>query len=70
LWLALEKSLARGDNIEEGRFAERSWATLLSDPLTASQVSVLRTYSNEVTELATPGALFHRAIQNKKGKWY
>eukprot|EP00930_Biecheleria_cincta_P040026 TRINITY_DN27460_c0_g1_i1.p1 TRINITY_DN27460_c0_g1~~TRINITY_DN27460_c0_g1_i1.p1 ORF type:complete len:324 (-),score=54.44 TRINITY_DN27460_c0_g1_i1:159-1094(-) len=28
-WPAMEKSLARSDNIEEGHFAERSWAGLL-----------------------------------------
>jgi len=33
-WQRLEQSLSRGDNIEEGHFAERSWAGLLSKPLT------------------------------------
>jgi len=33
VWERLEKSLSREDNIEEGHFAERSWAFLLSKPL-------------------------------------
>lgn len=32
-WGAIEKSLSRGDNIQEGHFAERLWAALLSKPL-------------------------------------
>ena len=32
IWVALERSLARGDNIEEGHYAERSWAALLTLP--------------------------------------
>ena len=31
-WSKLEKSLARGDNIQEGHFAERAWASLLTPP--------------------------------------
>ena len=33
-WQKIEASLARGESIEEGHFAERSWAALLSTPLT------------------------------------
>lgn len=33
VWPALEQSLSRGDNIEEGHFAERSWAALLMAPI-------------------------------------
>jgi hypothetical protein len=32
-WEAIEKSLSRGDNIQEGHFSERLWAALLSKPL-------------------------------------
>mmetsp|Transcript_35469 Transcript_35469/g.85971 ORF Transcript_35469/g.85971 Transcript_35469/m.85971 type:complete len:199 (+) Transcript_35469:475-1071(+) len=32
-WTAIENSLSRGNNIEEGHFAERSWAGILSVPL-------------------------------------
>ena len=30
MWAALRDSLARADNLEEGHYAERSWAGLLS----------------------------------------
>lgn len=33
VWGKMEMTLSRGDNIEEGHFAERSWAALLSKPL-------------------------------------
>ena len=34
-WSALSTALQRGDNIEEGHFAERLWAALLSPPVDA-----------------------------------
>ena len=37
VWEQLEQSLSRDDNIEEGHYAERSWAALLSTPLTLQQ---------------------------------
>ena len=37
LWRKLATSLTRDDNIEEGHYAERSWAALLSRPLTLQQ---------------------------------
>ena len=37
IWKRLVASLSRGDNIEEGHFAERTWAGLLSNSLTESQ---------------------------------
>jgi hypothetical protein len=33
VWKKLEQSLSRDDNIEEGHFAERTWAALLSKPI-------------------------------------
>lgn len=33
VWMAIAKSLSRGDNIIEGHYAERLWASLLSKPL-------------------------------------
>jgi len=33
IWEAIEKSLSRGDNIQEGHFAERFWASFLSKPI-------------------------------------
>jgi len=46
VWKAFEKSLSRGDNIEEGHFMERSWGSLLATPLYAYQVRALRNYSD------------------------
>lgn len=36
VWSRIEESLSRADNIEEGHFAERTWAGLLSLPLQKS----------------------------------
>ncbi|CAJ1961170.1 unnamed protein product, partial [Cylindrotheca closterium] len=50
-WEAIAKSLSRGDNIEEGYFAERTWAGLLSAPLSEEeQWSIIgkRSYVNRV----------------------
>ena len=37
-----EKSLLRGDSIEEGHFVERLWAVLLSNPLNSNEIDVLQ----------------------------
>jgi len=47
VWQAMEKSLSRADNLEEGHFAERSWAGLLSNPIADYQVRALKGYSTE-----------------------
>lgn len=41
LWAAITRSLSRGNNIQEGHFAERSWARLLSTPLLPVQLKAL-----------------------------
>ena len=41
IWKRIELSLSRGNNIEEGHFAERSWAGLLAYPLADEQVQLL-----------------------------
>jgi Protein of unknown function (DUF3431) len=45
VWIKLLDSLARGDSIEEGHFAERIWAGLLADPPTPYEITLLRNYS-------------------------
>jgi hypothetical protein len=40
-WESIEKSLSRGDNIQEGHFAERIWAALLSKPLDAKSATAI-----------------------------
>lgn len=41
LWTKIEKSLSRADNLEEGHFAERSWATLLMKPLSTDGIKLI-----------------------------
>ena len=41
IWKRMEVSLNRGDSIEEGHLAERSWAGLLAYALTEEQVQLL-----------------------------
>jgi hypothetical protein len=49
LWTRLEQILSRGDNIEEGHFAERTWAGLLATPLTnSSHIDSLRKFSSSI----------------------
>jgi len=42
IWEKMEASLMRGDNIEEGHFAERTWAALLSRPLSLEETDILK----------------------------
>jgi hypothetical protein len=46
VWEKMEDTLTRGDNIEEGHFAERSWAALLSSPIEGFQAEALKNYSS------------------------
>jgi len=48
IWIKIEFSLGRGDNIEEGHFAERSWAGLLSYPLTNEQIKLLESIPSNI----------------------
>ena len=48
MWMKLEISLTRGDNIEEGHFVERSWAALLSNPLEPLQIAAIQNYSTGI----------------------
>ena len=41
-WSAIEKSLSRRDNLEEGHYMERLWAPILTKPLHADTVSKIR----------------------------
>eukprot|EP00594_Rhizosolenia_setigera_P004399 CAMPEP_0178943234 /NCGR_PEP_ID=MMETSP0789-20121207/2468_1 /TAXON_ID=3005 /ORGANISM="Rhizosolenia setigera, Strain CCMP 1694" /LENGTH=405 /DNA_ID=CAMNT_0020622795 /DNA_START=89 /DNA_END=1303 /DNA_ORIENTATION=+ len=50
-WKRLEKSLSRGNSIEEGHYAERSWALLLSDPLEPFMSDALLDYSDTINNL-------------------
>ena len=50
VWKALQTKLERGDNIQEGHYAERSWARLLSTPLKPYQVEALKNYATGVME--------------------
>eukprot|EP00804_Cyclotella_cryptica_P022621 CCRYP_009500-RA/>CCRYP_009500-RA protein AED:0.28 eAED:0.28 QI:1468/1/1/1/0.6/0.5/6/139/1106 len=47
-WDAIETALSRGNNIQEGHYAERTWALLLSTPLQDFQVDALMEHSDGV----------------------
>jgi hypothetical protein len=67
LWERIE--LSRGSNIEEGHFAERSWASLLSKPLSASQQNSLIQYSTGIANLSVSyvGTLLHSTSEAEIG---
>ena len=60
-WKAIVRSLERGDSIEEGHFAERTWGLLLSDPILPYQAAALREYSDAVLSNADSfyGTMLH-----------
>ena len=62
VWKSVEKSLSRGNNIQEVRYAERSWASLLATPLQSFQVEALVGKSDGVylNKSSMHGALFKR----------
>lgn len=41
IWKNIESSLSRGDNIKEGHFVERLWASLLAKPLSPDTIAAL-----------------------------
>ena len=47
-WENLRQSLARADNLEEGHYAERAWAGLLSPPLPPAAEEALRSAAANV----------------------
>lgn len=49
---ALANSLSRGDNIEEGHFAERTWAGLLSAPLSLEEEETIGKMTSHVHRIA------------------
>ena len=44
VWDKLEQSLMRDDQIEEGNFAERSWAGTLTNPMNAEEFDKLQNF--------------------------
>jgi len=62
IWKAAEKSLSRGNSIQEGHYAERSWASLLATPLKPFQIEALLDKSDGVylNKNAMHGALLRR----------
>eukprot|EP00980_Cylindrotheca_fusiformis_P004882 scaffold1038_cov100-Cylindrotheca_fusiformis.AAC.5 len=48
VWKRLEESLSRGDNIQEGHYAERMWGMLLAPPLEPYQVEAIKAYSDTI----------------------
>ena len=56
-WIALRDALTRGDNIEEGHFAERLWAVLLSPSPSKSVVSAVLAGGGSHYSNCCPGLL-------------
>jgi hypothetical protein len=55
VWRAAERSLSRGDNIQEGHYMERTWAVLLASPLEEYQMKGIKSYSNLVLKRGYEG---------------
>lgn len=73
MWENVEKALSRGNNIQEGHYMERAWASLLATPdLQQYQIEALRSYSApDTAPFPYTGALvtidsksFHRCWNN------
>jgi len=45
VWMNLNESLSRGESIEEGHYAERAWAGLLTSRLPEEDAALLRSHS-------------------------
>ena len=61
MWLKIEQSLARSDNLEEGHFAERIWAPLLAVPLTPTEQQRIWRHGDSVMKWVGSywGTLYH-----------
>eukprot|EP00980_Cylindrotheca_fusiformis_P030878 scaffold25562_cov132-Cylindrotheca_fusiformis.AAC.2 len=46
VWKAIEKSMSRGDNIQEGHYIERMWGMLLAAPLEQYQMDAIYKYAD------------------------
>ena len=60
VWKAIERSLSRGNNIVEGHFAERAWASLLAKPL--SNVTASMIWENQPDLINNPDFLRGRIV--------
>lgn len=62
IWKTVERALSRGNNIQEGHYAERSWASLLATPLQPYQIDALIDKSDGVyiNTSSMHGALIRR----------
>jgi hypothetical protein len=68
IWESLELSLSRADNVEEGHFMERTWAGLLSNPLSQEEVSAIKKYTSRILRNSyINGALMHKIESDRKG---
>ena len=53
-WESLSRSLSRADNLEEGHFAERSWAGLLAKPIQPYQAEALLQFIEQPSPTMPP----------------
>ena len=70
VWRRLEHFLSRGNNIEEGHFAERLWASFLSPSLESYKLKALWDYAENVSNrFAVKGSLLKPLDDEKTNKW-
>jgi len=60
-WVGLERTLSRGNNIEEGHFMERTWASILATPLSEEDMQTLYDFS----DLMHPGSCCYQGALKK-----
>jgi hypothetical protein len=68
VWDNLELTLTRGDSIQEGHYAERSWAMLLAAPLAPYEEEAVRRWATGgIRPYSVLGALFHKKEPKEEG---
>jgi hypothetical protein len=64
-WAHIERVLSRGDNIEEGHYAERTWASFLAKPLEPYQVEGLKKYYTRTKVFGSKVGILLHAYEKK-----
>ena len=58
LWERMATSLSRGDSIEEGHFAERAWAGILSYPLNSNETAIMQRWEKLSNATSIPASCY------------
>ena len=69
VWNNLEKSLSRGDNIEEGHFVERSWASIVSPMEMNNDLKVMVNFITPLIVLKEVEDVYQGMVYINKKKW-